>query len=259
MDTEHLPVLHESDYLLLNVGVDQYVPFVVRRQALNEVVYDPVLQGALAGPQVPPGATPSAGQAANYVAQVQFGLLASETSITGVFDIFGALDTLEMDQVFFGISPRPHRAWVQQPTGTFVQGLEQNIVPSATYADVIDTDGFASPFGRPGAASEFFSLSTLSVTFALANPQPWPASPRFDFLINRLYVQPVNDPLTVQRLLKRAIPAHYFSMGNPKVNLPYAPQQYGGAKPLSSGAANLSTGSLVTLLARSGYGSAGGS
>ncbi len=260
MDRSDLPILHESDYLLLNVGVDQYVPFVVRRQSLNELVYDPVLQGAIAGPQVGPGATPGSGQAASYLAQVQLGLSQSATSIAGVVDIFGMLDTLEMDQVFFGIAPRPHRIWVQQPSGAFVQGLEQNIVPASAYTDVLDVDGFDSPYGRPSPASEFFALNSLSVTFALANPQPWPVTPRIDFLINRLYVQPVADPVVVQRLLKRSIPAHYFSMGNPKVNMPWPSRGYNGALPLPSAGGDMALPSLVALLKKQGYiATAGGS
>lgn len=258
MSLSDLPILRESDYLLLNVGVDQFVPFVVRRQALNELIYDPVLQGAIAGPQVGPGVTPGVGQAASYLAQIQLGLSNSVTSIAGVFDIFGMLDPLEMYQVFFSVAPRPHRVWVQQPVGAFIQGLEQNIVPSTTYADILGIDGESSPYGRPSPASEFFSLSSLSVTFALENPQPWPVNPRLDFLINRIYVQPVNDPALVQRLLKRAVPAHYFSMGNPKVNLPYSSTAYNGAKPLPSGAGDLPTDKLKVLLAKQGYGTAGG-
>ncbi len=257
-DCSDLPLLRESDYLLLNIGVDQYVPFVVRRQSLNSLVYDPVRQGTLAGPQVPPGGTPSGSESANYVSNLQFGLSNTETSIAGVVDIFGMLDPLEIDQVFFGIAPRPHRMWVQQPFGAFVQGLEQNIVPAASYIDVLDVDGYESPYGDPSERSEFFSLSSLSVSFALANPQPWNVAPTIEFLINRLYVQPVNDPTTVQRLLKRAIPAHYFSMGNPKVNMPWPAPQYNNARPLPSSAADLSLADLTTLLKKQGYISSGG-
>jgi hypothetical protein len=253
MQPSDLPYLRESDYVLLNVGVDQYVPLVVRRQQLAELVYDPVAQGTLAGPQVPPGGSPSASQSANYVAQLQLGLSAAVTSINGVFDIFQLLDDLEVYQVFFGIAPRQHRVWVQQPLGSFVTGLDQNIVPSASYEDVLQVDGFQSPYGSPSPLSEFFSLKGLSVSFALANPAPWPVNPRLDFYMNRLYVQPVGDPAIVQRLMKRSIPARYVSMGLPKTNMPWPASNYNKAQPLPSALGDASLAQIVAFLKKAGY------
>lgn len=253
MHPSELPFLRESDYLLLNVGVDQYVPLVVRRQQAAELVYDPVAQGALVGPQVQNGGTPSASQASYYQAQVQLGLSQTLTAIAGVVDIFQLLDAMEVYQVFFGISPRQQRVWVQQPVGSFVTQLDQNIVPSLQYEDVVQMDGFQSPIGSPSPFSEFYSLKSLSVTFTFANPAPWPVNPRLDFYVNRLYVEGVTDPVTVQRLLRRQVPARYVSMGSPKTNMPWPANNYNGLQPLPSDAGDASLADLVKLLKASGY------
>jgi len=227
-------LLQESDYLVLNTGLDEYVPLVVRRQALNPLVYDPVKQGAIAGPMVQVGGTPGGGQAAGYIQNVQFGLSTSVTSISGVTNIMTLLDGLEIYQVFWGVAPRQMRVWLMEPGGQFVSSLDQNIVPSQSYPDVGYLDGYLSPYLAPSRFSEFFSLNSVLVSFTLENPGPWPVNPRFYFLVNRLYVEPVDDPAIVQRLLKRTMPARYASMGLPTANIPWPTYNYDGIRPLSS-------------------------
>jgi|GEM_PF-1327343 hypothetical protein len=232
-------LLQESDYVVLNTGTDEYVPLVVRRQSLNPLVYDPVLQGALAGPMVQVGEVPGAGQAPGYIQNLQLPLLNTVTSIAGVTNIFTLLDELELYQVFWGVAPRQMRVWLQQPGGSFVAALDQNIVPSQTYPDVGFLDGFDSPYKSPSRYSEFFSLNSILISFVLANPGPWPVNPRFYFLVNRLYVDPVTDPAIVQRLLKRTMPARYVSLGAPNVNLPWPSNNYGKIQPLGAEAGDL--------------------
>lgn len=225
-------LLQESDYLVLNTGVDEYVPLVVRRQTLNPLVYNPVAQGALAGPMVPIGVVPSLGQAPGYIQNLQLPLSLAATSVAGVTNIFTLLDTLEVYQVFWSVAPRQMRVWLQQPGGAFVGALDQNIVPSQTYPDVGFLDGFDSPYKAPSRYSEFYSLNSILVSFVLENPGPWPVNPRFRFLVNRLYVEPVSDPAIVQRLLKRTMPARYASLGAPNVSLPWPSNNYEGIQTL---------------------------
>lgn len=225
-------LLGVDDLLLLNIGPDQFVPFVVRRAKGNELLYDPVLQVAIAGPQVPSGATASASQAATFVDNVQFGLSPTVTSISNVNDIFWNLAPYEIYQVFVGVAPRYERVWIKQPYGNFQTGLEQAITPTSTYPDVGFFDGFRSPYGRPSRTTETFILVSTSVNFTLYNAAPWIVSPRFAFFINRLFVQPVRDPAVVKALLNRSIHARYYSMGNPLNGIPWPKSYYGDIDPL---------------------------
>jgi len=234
MDTSSFDtkILTVDDLMLLQVGVNQYVPLVVRRARASQLVYDPVLQSALVGPQVAVNMTPSASQSSAFQDNVQFGLNATVTSISNVNDIFWNLSPLEIYQVFVGVAPRQERFWIKQPYNQFETGLEQSITPSSTYPDVGFFDGFRSPYTRPHYSTETIILVSVSINFTLFNAAPWVVSPRFNFFINRCYVEPVTDPAVVKALLNHSIHARYITMGSPTLGIPWPKSQYDGVDPL---------------------------
>ena len=57
-------------------------------------------------------------------------------------------------------------------------------------------------------------------------------SPRFNFYINRCFVQPVSDPAVVKAMLNHQIHARYVTMGSPTSGITWPKQDYSGIDPL---------------------------
>jgi hypothetical protein len=251
----YLRPLRKDEYHVVSYGDDTgSVAYRVRRATFFPLVYDPVKQGTLAGPMAPAGSAPTGTQVANFLDNQLLGLSSTVTSIAQVTDIFLFVKPYEMLQVWFGVAPRHLRVWPKQPYGQFVAVMDPNINPSASYPDVGFVHGFDSPFQRPSKATELTIPKNMSVNWALYNPGPWPINPRFNFFINRMFVEPVDDPQLALSLLTRRIPAHYTSVGNPENSVAYDSTAYGDVKPVTAAELQSKTqAEIIKLLRDKGY------
>ncbi|MGI0068580.1 MAG: hypothetical protein ACREB9_09305, partial [Thermoplasmata archaeon] len=231
--------LRENDLLMMNFGPSAWVPFQVKRRVpyLPNLVYDPVLNGAIAGVLAPAGASPGSGQVASFQQNLLFGLSQSVTGIAGVPDLFKTQFDYEILQCAVGVAPAWCRMWLQQPggAGSFETNLDNNVFASSTYPDVGWFHGYpdGSPFKTPTERSEFFVLNNYSVSFALYNPHTIPINPRMNFLINRLFVTPVTDPRMLARMFQRSVPVKTVSIGVPDTPQTFNGKSYGNIQPIS--------------------------
>jgi hypothetical protein len=269
LDLSQLTPLRPRDYVLFGFDVDAWVPFRVLRQRVFAFPYSFAkniggFNGAAAstwkylagGAENMPvlANAPTASFVVNQSAAFQ--------AVSGITDVLQVQQDYEILQAWYGIAPSPLRVFFQQPTSQFTTLLDGNVVPLQQNGQVIDVgflDGFDSPYNKPSPATQFFSFKNIQVQFSLANPVPEPISPRLNFVINRMKCVPVNDPTTVQGIMRGTIPALVVTIGDSMSTVTWSGAGYGGVQGLPSKLDVATLQAATAALQKFGYISAGGS
>lgn len=198
-----------ENYLLMLVFPDGYVPLrVVRRDPLFYYIYDPVKEGAYAGP-VPAATTTDGITNLGWQSPQLF----TSKNITGVPpNVLRVTIEDHIYQVFFGVAPSAARVYRNIPAQTSQAQLDIYSW-SQSYNMFGWIDGFDSPFYNPSPLSEMILTPELDVAFGIANPLPIPISPLFNFVINRIQVDVVRDADLVNLMLQRKVYVTYRTIG----------------------------------------------
>jgi hypothetical protein len=201
-------LLKENYILGLSVSDKEYVFWRIARTNSFSIIYNFYTEQNLA----PLSAvnTNMMGYSPYFTQVITFPIPSSYIN-TNIQDMFKITNNNEIWQIFVGLSPSYLRVVPIQPaSGAPIYHLDQNINPLKTFME-IGYDGFMSPFDNPSNISEAYILSGLNIGFVLQNPVSIPISPVFNFLINRMIVEPITDPATAKAIIDGKIPAHLVS------------------------------------------------
>lgn len=127
----------------------------------------------------------------------------------------------DLYQIFMGIKPSLARVFLA------IENVDQKQLSVGNWGTNSDyrfgyIDGRASPYRQPAKPGEFFVTPNMSYYFAVYNPLPYPISPMFYFIVNRLKIAVQTNVDTIEGMLSGRIPARLSMVGGltpPKYNM----------------------------------------
>jgi hypothetical protein len=188
-------ILRNGQYLLVsysgsvggakNPSQDMFTGFRVVKHNVTTLYYNLATEVPNFLPMAPYGTSPGSTNSPPYIDNFSFSL----QEVKNVTDMFKITNTGDAYQVFYGISPSYLRV-VNKVQQQFVSVLEQNIYPSNSFVEM-GVDGFQSPLYYPSAKTEFIVFVNLTYNVTLMNMAPIPIIPSFNFVINRMILEPL--------------------------------------------------------------------
>ena len=197
-------ILRNGQYLLLSYSGAKnplqamFTGFRVVKHNVTTLYYNFATQVPNFLPMAPYGTSPGPTNSPYYIDNFRFSL----QQVKNVTDMFKITNTDDAYQVFYGISPSYLRV-VNKIQQQFVSVLEQNIYPSPSFVEM-GIDGFQSPLNNPSEKTEFIVFVNLTYNVTLMNTATIPIMPAFNFVINRMTLEPLD-----QEELKKAILAGF--------------------------------------------------
>jgi len=225
-------LLRNGQYLLVsysgakNLAQAMFTGFRVVKHNVTTLYYNFATEVPNFLPMAPYGTSPGSTNSPPYIDNFSFSL----QEVKNVTDMFDITKTGDAYQVFYGISPSYLRV-MNKVQRQFVSVLEQNIYPSNSFVEM-GVDGFQSPLNNPSAKTEFIVFVNLTYNVTLMNTATIPIMPAFNFVINRMILEPLG-----QAELKKAILAGFpiRSLGAVDSSIMISPDNYPGLVTLSYG------------------------
>jgi len=197
-------ILRNGQYLLVSYLGSQhpeessYTGFRVTKHNFITLYYNFATEVPNFLPMAPFGGQASSTNSPPYITNFKFSLQQAQ-NVTDMFDLSKNYDAY---QVFYGISPSYLRTMLQIQQ-QFIAVLEQNINPSPSFVEM-GIDGFQSPLFAPDPRTEFIVFLNLTYNMTLMNMATIPILPAFNFVINRMILEPLG-----REELKKAILAGF--------------------------------------------------
>ena len=133
------------------------------------------------------------------------------------------LSTNRLYQCVFGIKTAAY-VYLNLPLNTRLWGTDKKPIATSTLREVGFRDHEESPFDHPSFITEFFLMKNGSFdypAFHAYNPTERSLRPELNILLNKMVIEKVVDPVTLEKLERRLIP--------------YRPVTLGGLPPVRSG------------------------
>ncbi len=203
-----LPILKENYIVAFQTG-SGLLPYKVIKKEVIPFIYDVLEENGNLPPLSP--VTQNITGLSPFILDLSTLQL---TSIQNVQDMFNLTRQNEVLQVFTGIQPSYVRFVYKQPITTKMMALDNNITVSSSFYQQ-GYDGFISPFNSPSPDTEIFVVPGLSFSMLLINTVTVPVQPTVNFIINRMQVEKITDPKTIQDIQSGRIPAKIVSLGLP--------------------------------------------
>ena len=207
-----------------NPAQDMFTGFRVVKHNVTTLYYNFATEVPNFLPMAPYGTQAGATNSPPYIDNFSFSL----QQVRNVTDMFKITNTGDAYQVFYGVAPSYLRVAnkVQQQ---FVSVLEQNIYPSNSFVEM-GVDGYQSPLNNPSAKTEFIVFVNLTYNVTLMNTATIPIMPAFNFVINRMILEPLG-----RDELRKAVLAGFpiRSLGAVDSTIPVSSSNYPGLVTLS--------------------------
>jgi hypothetical protein len=209
-------VLKENYLTMLGfptAGGRGYVPLRVRAREFFYAMYDPILEGQISS-NVP--ADTAVGTTTNngisdlgWVNPQQLG----SSYMTGKpNNAFYVENENIVYQLFYGQSPSILRTFLEAPAATGQRNLDIDHW-GANRAQFGWLDGFDSPLLNPSPQTELIVPPQFNFAIGYANPGPTAVNPLLLFIVNKLEVEVIKNPLLVSAMLSGKVPCAIKTIG----------------------------------------------
>ena len=218
-------ILRNGQYLLISFSGSQhpeessYTGFRVTKHNLTTLYYNFATEVPNFLPMAPFGGQASATTSPPYISNFKFSLQLAQ-NVTDMFDLSKNYDAY---QVFYGIAPSYLRTMLQIQQ-QFIAVLEQNINPSPSFVEM-GIDGFQSPLFAPDPRTEFIVFSNLTYNMTLMNTATIPIMPAFNFVINRMTLEPLSKQ-DIRKAILAGFPIR--TLGAVDSSIPISREKYPG-------------------------------
>ena len=205
---------------------------VLKPQALNLWLYDPIAEGMLSATINP--ASLQNGITGHTFIQAQ--LPSSKNLTTKASFIFENTQSGRIGniyQLFWGISPEFLRVVIQQPFGTTQNSLPIQAINGA-YNQFGTIEGWRSPLSRPTADSMIWIPPRMEFGMGFINDVPETANPLLMWIINSIKYEVVTDPVILEEVLNTRKYRSIKTVGG-VTGFQYDIQQNFGVPPLKLG------------------------
>ena len=133
-------------------------------------------------------------------------------SLGNTTNIFTLSNKKHAYQIFYGVSPSVLRVFPAYPRGTEINELDAGM-HTQTYPVFGSVEGFESPLNAPSPRSMLFIPYSALLGFAFHNPAPYNIQPLLRFIVNRLEIEPINDPEYVMKILENRVECTKATLG----------------------------------------------
>jgi len=188
-----------------NMGLgffDGWIFFKVNRREIYPLLYDIIAEM----PTVfATGVTSMA--AGEYVKPIEF-----KSDTLEATNIWAVSDKKHAYQLFYGVSPGLFRMYPAYPRATEINQLEVGM-RLENYLDWGFVDGIESPLDAPSPRSQMFIPYGPKVGWAMKNAAPYAIQPLIRYIVNRLEIEPINDPDLVMKILENRVECTKATLG----------------------------------------------